>query len=319
MKMNRTFAVHEPPGKRLPGFVATAYAFAVPAILLATTSTSHAEYESAAFGVAKYNAVYSNGVRECPCTSTDGKKNCTDSSWFTTFAGTFNSRMDWMGYAQTELYRNQSVDGADFTDSTRFPDTGGDDVDPWGTDFADAIFLASHSSAVCSGSTFESSFGMGEEHPDQTCWPTTQREMRFGDADADVAILFSCQSVQKCVWDANHYSRMSAPSGSLSMVMGFHGEMYLNSEANGRLDDYLSDTKMHNIGEYWVDYLTDIQGLPWEQPDVCATIAMWGNTDAEIHTMYDHGGFMDFWPTGRHNRAAFYYWDECDPHGGEEL
>ena len=267
-------------------------------------------YESSAHGVAYYN-----GTGECTCTK-DGSP-CADSTWFTSFASTFDSRMTGsLAYDQTEKWTNQQVDPVDIVDASREA-YGADEVDPYGTDFADAIFTSSHGNAVCSGSDYRSSFGLGQAHSGQTCWPETDHDIEWGDTDADVAIIFGCQSVQLCVWDHNTYAPMDA--GSFKMLMGFHGTMWLNSDANGRLDDFLADTATDDIGEYWVDYLTDIQFWPWENPDQCATTVLWGSTYGAMDDMYDYGGFKDFWGTGTHSLSSFYSYNGCDPHDGPEL
>lgn len=271
-------------------------------------------YESVAHSVSHYNGTEgSPPVSQCDCVKNGNP--CSNSNWFYTFASTFNTEMLAMGYDQHAFWQNIAVDPADIVDPSRHG-YGADSVDPYGTDFADVVFTSSHGNHEC-GPDYQSRFAVGQTHANQTCWPETDDDVKWGDVDTNVAILFGCESVQKCVWQNGGYNPMSA--GDMDVLLGFHGTMWLSSSTDDRLADYLADSHTQDIGDYWVDYLTDLQTFPWENPDQCATAVLWGASSAEMDEAYNHAGYLDFHDTGAHLYTAFYYWDGCDPEEGEEL
>ncbi|HET6337994.1 MAG TPA: DUF6345 domain-containing protein [Polyangiales bacterium] len=294
---------------------------AIPILLLG--SPAQAEYESVAHAVRYY------GWEEGRCGCFDEiNKPCTEPAIWETYAATFDNRMTTtMAYEQTEKYLNMSVDPFDFVDpalNVLGPGVtyGADADDPYGTDFADVIFYAGHGNHACNsteGWNFE--LATGQQHPAQpgqqaqSCWLRTDKHLRWGDEDANVAILFSCSSVQHCVWDAYGYDAMA--TGQFNVLLGFHGTMLLSSANNTRLDGYLAGTKTEGIIDDWFDEITQIKS--GADNDECGTAIVFGPTKAERDNVALHAGYRDLITTPTSNNSSFWYIDGCDPHDGEAL
>jgi hypothetical protein len=290
--------------------------------MLLLGSSAQAEYESVAHAV----RLYGDEEGRCFCQD-EASKPCSEPTIWETYANTFDNRMTTtMSYAQTEKFFNMSVDPQDFIDpalEVMGPGVpyGLDNDDPYGTDFADVIFYAGHGNHGCStaeGWNFE--FAMGQQHggsgqPWEYCWLRTDKHLRWGNSDANAAILFSCSSVHRCVWNAGGYDAMAV--GQFNMLIGFHGSMLLSGTNNSLLDAYLSGTAYEGIIEDWVEEVTQIKS--GSNNDECATGIVFGPTKAERDNVALHGGYRDLITTPSSNNSSFWYIDGCDPDDGEAL
>jgi hypothetical protein len=288
------------------------------AILLPTDA--HAQYEGAAFGVNKFN-----GSGECACHNTitlpfppftEIEVDCDNLTYAGAAAVTFNSALVDMAYNTTQSNANKGVDPEDWVDNSI--SYGNDDVSPFGTDFADVVFLSTHGHYDCDASPKYSGFVMGETHSGQTCTPRTNYDIKLGDVDTDGAFFISCSSAQRCVWNGGGYDRVE--SGQFTIWAGFHGDSYDMQDNIDRLEDYMADTKSSNIGDYWIDYMTDLEDvwdpIPYDQ---CATTIVYGSSPSVRRGFSNTGGFKDLHGTGEHTGSTFSRLSPCDPYNGEPL
>ncbi len=222
------------------------------------------------------------------------------------------------GYNQFVAQYQNSVNVYDFREASMMTD-GHDETDPSGSDFADVIFFSGHGSHTCSASAHYSQIWMGSmgDKMDPTCDPQLQQEMRLGDAggDANVMILASCESAQRCVFIAGGYSAIHAGTTEFNVHNGFHGTSWDNLANDGWYGDYATSAEFEGIGDDWVDWLTD---TPWGD-DQCATSIVWGASSATVTDIFNHGGFKDFHVSALIGVGAFYYMSPCNPGNGEAL
>lgn len=299
--------------------------------LIALSMVARADYESKAAGIRHYNT-----SSTCSCNSNMNKP-CTEPAVWETYATTFNSRMvSTMQYDNAVYYLNSDVWPQDFVEQGRFG-YGADSVSPDGTDWADVIFYAGHSNHRCDVTTrscahdsdcwsdetckngkcnaYRSQFGMGKSISGQECWPDTMHHILWGNDDANVAIFFSCETVQYCVWNAGGYDKMG--TGQFNTLLGFHGDMQLSTDNNTRLDGYLSGTKLDGIGDDWVDELTTIHS--GSNNDECATAVVFGSTSSLRTAQYMNGGYKDLKATDSSRSSSIWYISGCDADFGETL
>jgi hypothetical protein len=140
--------------------------------------------------------------------------------------------------------------------------------------------------------------------------------MRFGNADANILLMVACQSQHWCGLDG-YWDTFAGTD--FSMWNGFHGDMFIGSDDVGRLEDYIIAAEANGVGSDWVDLMTDIQLLGWEEPDQCATSFIRGNTASQCDDQYNNAGFKDFHQPTNHNAWRWWHWCDCDPVSGEAL
>src|SRR5690606_7471731 len=153
-----------------------------------------------------------------------------------------------MGYDDTRLWFNQAVDPEDWVDESI--SYGNDSVHPYGTDWADAVFLSTHGKAVCEAGGKWSQFVMGDQHDGHACSPNTLFHIKCGKADGNVAVFIACQSAQVCLWEGDGYDYMDF-LGSFAMWNGCHGLAWDTSDDISRLRSYLQDSVSNGFGDNW--------------------------------------------------------------------
>ena len=289
------------------------------AILLAPQAAV-AEYEGVAFGV---NDQICGG---------------DDLSYGTTAATSFYDGLGDISYDQRRLNTDAGVDASDFTDNNAFPTWGGDDYDPYGTDFADVMFVSTHGEAWESPyffSRIDAGDWVSGQTPAQVCQPRTARNynatppsaayhhMRFGNGgdneELNVAYFNACQVLQYSLYAAHGMFDLDAggTGAELAMVAGFHGYANVGYWEAHSFDGYVSGAENDGIGDDWVDQYTDIGG--GSNDDDCAVVIVYGSLDAYKDAMFYNGGFKDFRETGLHSSSDYWRISGCDPDGGPSL
>lgn len=224
---------------------------------------------------------------------------------------------DAEGWTQTENRTNAEVDGRDWSDDSKVS-YGADDVDPFGSDFAEVAMLCSHGGATTNASDgYRSFFEMGDDAAGETCKPATDWNMLFGDTaggDAEVVIVGTCESAQWSVWNNTGYFDLRERDGSFNTWLGFHGVSYDSSTDTNRFEDYVVDSFANGLGDNFLDEMhRNPIGADNEQ---CPVAVIFCASEADCDTQFEWGGFDD-----RHKVAAadakststIYYIDGCDP------
>lgn len=314
--------------ERTRGLFATGPAVSVAAlatVLLANVG-ARGDYEAVGFAASKfYN---DEGAGYCP-----GDNNTHMDAYLEVF---LNEAEDTWAYDYIRPYgsysRNQAVDGRDFTDPDQYA-WGEDYVSPYGSDFADAIFLATHGTAWCMEmescysytyhtwrccSTYScgsSAFDCGIHNwsrlmmgDDEHCEIFTNDHIVFGDADANVFLTRSCNSLTPCVWVNGGYSDMAA--GSFNTYLAFYGRHDYYTGTESAFEDYVTGTKYNDIGEDW---LTDNYYDNAEDGKVCPMVNIWCSTESNCNNQFDNGGFKDFKNTSGNSLEVLYWVAGCDP------
>lgn len=269
---------------------------------------AHAEWEGATFGVEDYNGT---GLCCYGCDDLEFPKN--DAAWVRD--GLMN-----IGFDQVQLNQDGGVDGRDWMDN-HVHAIGDDNIDPYGTDFANVVFYSGHGSCSC-GPNYYSEIVMGDDNPGEACLPNTKTHIRLANGgdneETQVMILAACQSMQYCVWQNGGYSSVDAGGSGdrFTTYDGFHGLSYDYSDLQSQLKSYVEDSENNGIGANWVADLTD---LNYFSDDQCATTMIRGSSSSTRDNQYSNGGFQDPKDTGSHTGSTFYYICGCDPDDGEVL
>lgn len=275
-------------------------------------SLAYADWESVGHGVRYFRG---GSYGEC-C-----EQACYEEADYITWVNKFDAyaRDEW-DYDQHATWTNKAVDDLDWMDDSLDAE-GIDHVDPYGSDFADALLLATHGHWSCSGGDYWSRARPGDNLDDSDgngphC-KLYSDEMLFGNGgsgnEANVFILSSCNSLTRCVFEGGGYAGMDGPRGvssNFNMVNGFHGLSWYNSTSNADFDDYLSDTEFDDIGYAW---LTEMhrEHAGWN----CPTSMVWGETGTLRSNFFNDAGFKDFKSTGDHDNSTYYYVCGCNPEG----
>ena len=317
-----------------------AAAIALAGVVLLPGGATRADYEAVSFGVNEFDT-----------TGCDA----TDSTYADDYIALFYS------YATSPIYWNYDyvrptntysfdghVDARDLTDYDRY-NWGADDNSPFGSDFADAIFLATHGKSFCmelSDPYYEETgdwrccgyqercdsdyscvtrnhtfFWMGDD--DDTCYPRTNDygadpgHILLGDADANVFLTTACSSLVPCTWEHGGYSDMDA--GSFNTYMGFYGSHNWQTGQGVDLSNYFAGVTSNNIGSDWLSDMFVPNG--WNpEGDNCPMVNVWCSSTSNCSNQYNNGGFKDFKDTGTHSIRVLYWVGGCDPnHPGYDL
>ena len=226
--------------------------------------------------------------------------------------GAFSAEFDeWItnGYwYSTEANWNAGVDGPDWIDPVN---SGADSNDPFGADHADVAFYAGHGTHWCD--TDGVAMYMGDSS--YTCTIYTYLYVNLGNSDADIFVGEACELSHLCVWESGHYDEVT--SGNLSLWLGFHGISYDTVGAPLDMANWVSSTRLNDVGDWFVDERTDFYG--GSNNDQCATAIAWGENSAQADLAFFSGGFDDRPDPGNRSFSNFYYIDGCDPYDGEAL
>lgn len=277
-------------------------------VCLLVSAGARAEYEGVSFGV----ELYGGPSPQCSASGLNSARNDADA---------VRDALSTMGYPQSEYYEDDDVDGYDFIDDA-YCWWCSEDVDPTGTDFADVIFFSGHGGRTCASPVWRSAISLGDStSTTNACW-LSLGNMRLsnngGDAsDANVMMLSSCQSAQKCVWDNHGFDSIVSGSTQFNILNGFHGLSWDNDDNTSWLGSYVTGAETEGLGDDWIDWMTDASF--WYTEDQCATSMTWGTDSAACDLQEDHGGFMDFKITNPLNVTRYYYLSPCDPEDGEAL
>lgn len=187
-----------------------------------------------------------------------------------------------------------------------------------GVDNYDIGFVYAHGVHQCpsSGNDYWSRINMGD---DRLYLARTRNEVLWGDDDLNYVIMYSCQTVQLCVFE--NYGYLWVATGTVEptdfgMMMGFHGDTYNDEPGYNNFKDFVSDSKNDDLGDNWVDNMTDLKS--GSNNDVCATAVVWAEDESDADRIYEESGFLDY-ETADKGMMYFYGWEGCDPLHGEEL
>jgi hypothetical protein len=288
----------------------------VAALGLAVASGGAARaQEMSAFGI----NLFGLGANECGSTDPVDGSVTADLSFCDDWVDVMEDSFDAEGWNQTENRTNTEVDGRDWTDAS-LETWGQDDVDPFGTDFAEVTMLCSHGGSAANVNSF---FLMGDDDAGEDCTPETDDNILFGDTaggDLEVAILGTCESAQFSVWDTTGYFDVLDSDGSFNTWLGFHGVSYDSNNDTNRFEDYVTDSFANGLGDNFLDELhRNPIGADNSQ---CPVAIVFCELEADCDTQFDFGGFDD-----RHKVAStdakvlskIFFIGGCDPDDGIEL
>jgi hypothetical protein len=268
------------------------------------------QYEGVAFGVNNFT----------PC-------DASDLYWSKSPAEKFVNELDELNYDQTNVYTNDGVDGRDFVDSQD------DDIDPYGTDYADVALFVGHGGHDCDG-VGHSWIVMGDNNTGENCRPSTNntasRQMRFGEGgdgqELDYLFFLACESAHYCVAQDGGYNGMgqhvtTSNSDPFRGIFGFHGIMYNYPDNEGRMKNYVREAETNNLGEAWIDKFY-VNNFGLSSHDQCPTGMIWADSADDAETQFFAGGLKDMKGVNEkpnHTNPFYFYVDGCDPNNGEEL
>lgn len=292
-------------------------------LVSAWCSDAFADYEAALFGVGT----------SAPYCGADALNYADDA------VGSFSDSLTSLfgpNYDQIVQNLDAAVDPRDWIDYTicKNGTCGEDQIDPYGTDFADVVFIYTHGSYTCSPA-YQSSLVMGDASPtwdpcavtltrDYTAQPYSNGQVRLGDVDTNALLIFGCGVLQWCM-HKNHLppSFLDVDRGEtgaqLSLLNGFHGTVTVDYWMAHDLDSYGNDSHDNGLGDNWIDHFTDINS--GSNNDNCAVSVEFNDGSTTYRgDMYQYGGLFDFLSTGP-NHANETYWRivGCDPPDGEAL
>ncbi|MBN2526965.1 MAG: hypothetical protein JXR76_11280 [Deltaproteobacteria bacterium] len=186
-------------------------------------------------------------------------------------------------------------------------------------DSADVGLIYSHGSYDCyetsTSKKYRTTIVMGNDNDEcGLTYGTSNEEVDWGDSDLNIMVVDTCHSLQKCVYDNDGYDG-SMRSGNLSIIMGFHGVSYDYYWHTAHFKNFVDATRTEDLGEEWVDEMTDIM---WGA-DECATAVAWGEDTANINEVYYNSGWRDWVDPGTAGKRKYFYWEDCEPENGEIL
>lgn len=304
--------------------------FARAAVLIFASvwcSDAVADYEAALFGVGN----------STPCA--DGSLQYADDA-----VGSFRDSLTSLfgpDYDQIVENLNTAVDPRDWIDSSVWitgTSYGQDHVDPYGTDFADVVFIYTHGGRTCSPA-YQSAIVMGDSYPETNqCYITLTRDysttpysggqIKLGDVDTNALLIFGCGVLQWCM-HKKPLALQQPPSfldldggdtgTQLSLVNGFHGIANVGFWMANDLDSYGNDSHENGLGDNWIDHFTDINS--GSNDDNCAVSIEFNDGSTTYRgDMYQYGGLFDFLSTGpTHGNETYWRIVGCDPDEGDPL
>jgi len=228
-------------------------------------------------------------------------------------------------YDQQEHWSDAAVDGRDFADSVSFG-WGDDDVDPYGTDWADVIFFSGHADSSCTSGSERSYLLMGDDvdgcnmniaHASGGSRHATWGGTTAGE-DAQVLVTFACETTQYCVYTAGAYDALSDSTGQFNLLNGFHGWVAEVSGYQSDLGSYSSDATNNYMGDAWLDWMYD-PSVNGSGNDNCPSSIGYGANASERDDFFTYAGWLDFHDNGARTGTGFYKLCSCDPVGGATL
>jgi hypothetical protein len=228
-------------------------------------------------------------------------------------------------YDQREYQTNALYDARDIADQNNFA-WGADESDPYGSDFADVVFLSGHSGSSCTTGS-ERVWVTPGDSSDPTCAPylahktSASRHARLGGVtagrDADALVTYGCQTTQYCVYTSGAFKGLSATDGQLNMLNGFHGDVAEIAGYQADLGSYSSAAVNNDLGEAWLDYMYGTwSGGAYEN---CPSAIGWGANTTETDDFYSNAGWLDFHDTGARTITRYYALCGCDPYNATAL
>ena len=203
------------------------------------------------------------------------------------------------------------------------------------------VFLSTHGMRSCdgdkndpldsaAGANYWSAWFMGQSNPAiqaphfDSCTVYTTNA-KFGDVatgDLNYAIFATCHSAQRCVFKNGWYWNVG--DDNFGAMMGFHGISYDSWWNTDRYGDYVASARYNNLGDDWVDDLTDLSDVfdhaywPYDQ---CATVVTFGKNKSDCRDQYNDAGHLDYHDVDGRQRvqSRFHYWCGCNPDNGEKL
>jgi hypothetical protein len=244
---------------------------------------------------------------------------CNNLSWGNDCSSHLKGKLNGWNFDRVTYHYNKGIDFEDWADKDEHS-KGEDHKANDGVDSADVGYIYTHGSRLCDAgdNTYRSRFKMGDSRNNRPCDVRygnkgSVTDAEWGDTDLNMLILDACQTVHWCVAKHGGYYRFA--KGNLSIINGWHGISHDSRKNTRRFKRYVDNSKTSGVGDNWVDDLTD---LKWGD-DVCATSIVYRDSKSEANSLFDHGGLKDWKTPGSHNKLYFYYWEGCDPDGGEEL
>jgi hypothetical protein len=294
-----------------------ALAAVVLGLCLGHAGTAGAEEEAVGFGIDEFSA----GSNPCGALVPASDLNHS-AEWVDLLDDIFAAE----GWAQTTPWIDGGVDGRDWSDPLEEVTYGDDADNDNGADHADVALVVTHGAHVHDPGGYYSSFMMGDDaegDPDDSCFPDTQDHFRLGndgDNDVEVAIMVSCQSAHRDVWEDGGYFSVRNSDGGFSTWLGFHGNSYDGTTDRNRFEDYLNDSFDNGLGDNWVDELyRNPLGADNSQ---CPTAVIFCGSEANCDDQHVWGGFEDRFEVGSSESktlSKYFYLGGCDPGSGPAL
>ncbi len=241
-----------------------------------------------------------------------GTNRCTTSSNdrpdAASYRKSFVQFMEANGF-ETEAWKNMGVDIKDFTTH--------DHVSPYGTDYAEVVFISSHGGYDCSNDTSYPVMGDCRNNTStcnqgSNCRPRYQ-DMRFGDTETRYLILMTCNSLRQCIVQGGNQDQIRAKN-RFARIMGYHGSHKRTDLDKIMIRYFLGYGNTGGVGRLWVEWMTEFR----DGFDNCAVTYGWGSNSADEEDNYLNSGWSKVRSVGS-GYAAYRYMNNCNPKGANTL
>ena len=272
-------------------------------------SGARADHEAHVYGIANFG-----GTGQCGNSDMTHDEHTDTAGVFADVFEDLRSSGKW----DQVLYRNNSLArGSYFSDTSKAASCNcstADNVDNYGADSADVIFVHTHGGHAASSGNYYTALSMGNSSYD--CSVRTDQNMLWN-SDLEIAVIKACQSGDYDVWANGGYRNQFTTSEShLSVWNAFHGDSSCGWTTSWWVSDYAEDSIYDGVGENWLDEAYDDN---WFTGDDCPTSIVFGSTSAARENMYQYGGWLDRKDTGSKVGSSIYYISGCAPDKGRVL
>lgn len=229
---------------------------------------------------------------------------------------------DW-GWGTVKFYKNEEVDGRDWTDYDKGNGAGvkGEDYDTDGADHAHVAFLSSHGGK---GDNYVYAMMGDGNNSSEVCNPNSKSHWQFGnhsesssahDGSARVVVLATCHSGSYGAFGSGAFDTVADADGAFTTLLAFHGVSHDTPWDKAHVKDYFKHAEYNGIGKYWlIDMYADRSG--YEQ---CPVAIIFADSHDSAAKQFEDGGYKDFKDTGAKNTAYYFWIGECDPEGADKL
>lgn len=219
---------------------------------------------------------------------------------------------DYHAYSAYYVWTGLGMDWGDFVEGQ------GDEVSPYGADWADVVFFSGHGApAVCPGGN-GARYGIavaGDPGPGNACTirvggSTTNMLLAEGGSDSDTnfLMLHSSRTLEFCAANGgniNAWVDAGNTGTQQTLINGFHNSPLDEDHNDVEILNYVSGAGMAGIGDDWVDTMGYRNGTYSD----CSVSSVVGHNTITNDSLYFYGGFNDWHDTGAHQ--SHWYYADC--------